>query len=376
MSHTETTADDTARPGYSTEQYPVPPSVVDAERYRDPEQYERELRRILLRSWLLACPAGALAQPRDFLVWEQLGQSVLIVRLDDGALAAWHNVCQHRGAPIVGEPSGQCPLGAFRCPWHGFSYDLEGRVVHTPLRQAFDEERLRGLRAPQVRVHEWAGFVWLALDADTPPLERYLADLGPEIEGYGFASWEARFSHSWTVEANWKTVIDAFNETWHVPFTHRDTVRGGLLWRDAQLRMLPPHSMMAIPLRKFAEQAESLDARQRMLNHYLAFPNTIFNCLPTLMQAFSSWPAGPRTTVLTAWGLNQPPHDGRSADEWEQQAAYDWEHFKAVVDEDRQVLEAAGRVYDSLGFRRNMFNAAEGRLTAFHQHVNQMSAAP
>jgi phenylpropionate dioxygenase-like ring-hydroxylating dioxygenase large terminal subunit len=365
----ETTESEAAKTGYDTSQYPVAPSAVDAGHYRDPAQYEREVSRILLRSWLMACPAGALAKARDFLVWEHLGQSVMIVRLDDGGLAAWHNVCQHRGARIVDERSGQCPLGAFRCPWHGFTYDLEGRVVHTPLREAFDEQRLEGLRAPEVRVREWSGFVWLALDGEAPPLEHYLGDLAPEVDGYGFAEWEAPFSHQWTIEANWKTVIDAFNETWHVPFTHRDTVRGGLLWRDAQLRFFGAHSMMAIPLRKPAGEAP----RQRLLNHYLAFPNTIFNCLPTLMQAFSAWPAGPRTTVLTAWGLNRPPADGTSRDEWEARAARDWEHYKAVVEEDKVVLESAGRVYDSLGFRRNLFNAAEGRLTAFHEHINQIA---
>ena len=169
-------------------------------------------------------------------------------------------------------------------------------------------------------------------------------------------------------------MLDAFLETWHVPFTHKHTVKGGLMWRDAAIRIMAPHSMLAVPVSRKSEHLGGLpegDHRKTMLCHYLAFPNTIFNCFPDLVQMFTAWPAGPRATVLTAWGLIAPPAPGVDLERHRKRSDREWEHFCAVVEEDVDVLEAAGEIYDSLGFTRNMFNAAEGRLTAYHQAMNE-----
>lgn len=359
-----------ARVGSGDAQYPIAPSLLDASYYRDPDQFQRELSAIFHTAWLPACRVADVTQPRDYVVWDRFGQSVVIARTDEGGLTAWHNVCQHRGAKLVHD-SGHCSTASFKCPWHGFAYDLEGKVTHAPLAKAFDAAELDGLRAPQVHVREWSGLVWLTLDPDPRPLEDYLGELLGELGGYAFDRWEFRYRDRWRIEANWKTVIDAFNETWHVPFTHKNTVRGGLLWRDAALRIMDPHSMMAIPVRRYLDVTRpDQDHRQHMLCHYLAFPNTIFNAFPTHVQIFSAWPDGPRATVLSAYGALAPRPDDITEDAYHERGDKGWESFRQVVLEDVGVLEDAGRVYDSLGFKRQMFNAAEGRLTAFHAAVN------
>jgi phenylpropionate dioxygenase-like ring-hydroxylating dioxygenase large terminal subunit len=209
---------------------------------------------------------------------------------------------------------------------------------------------------------------------DPVSLREHMGQLYDDLGGYELGRWEFRYRQTWTIHANWKTVLDAFNETWHVPFTHKNTVRGGLLWRDAAIKLMKPHSMMAIPVRKYGSRPDpDGDHRTSFLCHYLAFPNTIFNCFPTHVQAFSSWPAGPRETVLTAYGfLNRPP-EGTTVEDWHARGDRDWKHFVSVVAEDEEVLGNAGRVYDSLGFVRNMFNSAEGRITAFHEVVNEIA---
>ncbi len=85
---------------------------------------------------------------------------------------------------------------------------------------------LRGLRAPAVRATEWGGWIWLAFADDVPPLTEYLGDIGTELAGYGLDDFTVRFRTSVLLKANWKIVVDAFNETWHVPFTHQDTLAG------------------------------------------------------------------------------------------------------------------------------------------------------
>jgi len=352
------------------EQYPLEPHILDARQYNDTDQYRRELDQIFFRSWMPVCPSEDLASPRDYYVWDKLNQSVVIVRLDDGRLSAWHNVCQHRGARLL-EASGSCPKGRFSCPWHGFGYDLEGKVNTVPLRDSFPADQLVDLRAPSVRVEEWSGFVWLAFDEGLPDLRTYLGVIGTELEGYQLDGFATKFRATLKLGANWKLVVDAFNETWHVPFTHRDTLTGLVMWRDATLHLESPHSWMALPVRGFTDRTDHSDHRKSHLCHYLAFPNTIFSCFPTHLQMWTTWPISPTETVLEAYGVVGPTPDGMDDAKWARRNERDWDQFMKVTTEDAAVINGFGTVSRSLGFRRNLFNTAESRLTAFHEEVSK-----
>jgi phenylpropionate dioxygenase-like ring-hydroxylating dioxygenase large terminal subunit len=356
-------------PTEAERQYPLPPSILDACVYTDPGRYQAEIASIFHHAWFPVVPSGDLPKARDFVVWEQVGQSVVISRLDDGSVSAWHNVCQHRGARLV-DGSGNCGRGRFTCPWHGFTYNLAGEVTSVPLRDSFDQAKLRGLRAPAVRAEEWGGWIWLALSDDVPPLADYLGDIGTELAGYGLDGFTVRFRMTAVMKANWKLVVDAFNETWHVPFTHKDTLAGMVLWRDAVLKITPPHSWMTLPIRGFTDRAEAgADHRQSHLCHYLAFPNTIFSCFPTHLQMWSAWPVSVDETLMCAYEVVGPPPTGISAEKWERHNQRDWDQFLEVLAEDAGVINDIAKVNTSLGQRRNMFNTAESRLTAFHQEV-------
>ena len=356
-------------PTEAERQYPLPPTTLDMSVYTDPARYQAEIKSIFHHAWFPAAPSGDLPQARDFVVWEQLGQSIVISRLDNGLARAWHNVCQHRGARLV-DGAGNCGRGRFTCPWHGFVYNLEGEVTSVPLRESFSESELSGLRAPAVQATEWGGWVWLALSDDVPPLTEYLGVIGTELDGYGLDNFTVRFRTTAVMQANWKIVVDAFNETWHVPFTHKDTLAGMVLWRDAALKITPPHSWMTLPIRGFTDQAGTTDDhRHSHLCHYLVFPNTIFSCFPTHLQMWSAWPISVDQTLMCAYEVVGPPPGGMPADKWERHNRRDWDQFLEVLTEDAGVINDFAKVITSLGLRRNMFNTAESRLTAFHQEV-------
>lgn len=357
-----------AFPTRAESQYPLEPSTVPASDYTDPELFDREMKAIFHRSWFPACPTVDVANARDFVVWDRLQQSIVIARLDDGGIAAWHNVCQHRGARLLKE-SGHCKGGRFACPWHGLQYDLTGLVKMVPLKESFDAERLQDLRAPVVRSQEWGGFIWLCLSDDVPDLLPYLGVIGEELSFYGLERFDTRFRFTLELNANWKMVVDAFNETWHVPFTHSATLGKLVLWRDAHLRIADPHSWMTLPLKGFTDRFGDVDHRLKNICHYLAFPNTIFSCFPTHLQTWNIWPISVDKTLFTAWGVVGPTPDGISDEDWQRQNQRDWNHFVAVSAEDAEVLNDWGSVSHSLGATEYMFNTAESRLTAFHAEV-------
>ena len=350
-------------------QYPLPPSHVDARSYTDPAQYQREFECVFKRSWLRAIPLADLPAPGDYVIWEELGQSIAIVRQDDGSLAAWHNVCQHRGARLVAE-SGHCEKKRFVCPWHGFAYDLSGKLRFTPMKNAFQTEKIEGLRTPPVRVDTYAGFAWLCLDDNMPGLKEYLGDIGAELDWFDLHEFDVRYRFDVMLDANWKVAVDAFNETWHVPFTHQATLSDIVQWGKAQLRICDPHSWMTIPVKGLTDQQpDDADHQKSHITHYLAFPNSIYSNFPTHLQTWSIWPDGVGRTHFVAYGMVGPTPEGLTDEKWAKRNQRDWEHFEAVAREDIAVINGWGSVAQSLGQREYLFNTAEGRLTAFHREI-------
>ena len=122
------------------------PSTMDADVYLDPVRFELEREHVLGTHWLLAGRSEQVAEPGDWLTYEGHGETVVVTRQPDGSLAAFHNVCQHRGPAIVGEAVG-CGARRFTCPYHGWVYDTTGLVVGVPDRDDFDPDHLDGLRA-------------------------------------------------------------------------------------------------------------------------------------------------------------------------------------------------------------------------------------
>jgi choline monooxygenase len=93
------------------------------------------------------------------------------------------------------------------------------------------------------------GIIWLCLSDDTPDLKSFLGDIHGELDWFGLDKFDTRFRAQFTLNANWKTVVDAFNETWLVPHTHHATLSEIVQWGKAHLRICNPHSWMSIPVK-------------------------------------------------------------------------------------------------------------------------------
>ena len=117
------------------------------------------------------------------------------------------------------------------------------------MKTAFDKDRIDNSRTPLVRVEEYGGFIWICLSEETPDLKTYLGDIGTQLDWFKIEGFETRYRFDAMLDANWKVVVDAFNETWHVPFTHQQTIADIVQWGKAHLRICDPHSWMSIPVK-------------------------------------------------------------------------------------------------------------------------------
>jgi phenylpropionate dioxygenase-like ring-hydroxylating dioxygenase large terminal subunit len=157
----------------------------------------------------------------QYVDFEIGGQSIVVVRTEEG-LRAYFNACRHRGTRLV---QGQGRIGEFRCPFHAWRWNLDGSLKY----QA-DEEQLRPRPAdelclPECRVDTWGGWVFINMDGRAEPLADYLAPLPERLDGFKLEDMRIAWYKSVILPANWKTSLDAFIESWHVPGTHPQLLR-------------------------------------------------------------------------------------------------------------------------------------------------------
>jgi nitrite reductase/ring-hydroxylating ferredoxin subunit len=203
-----------------------PDGFLPKERYTTGAFADLEVERLWSRVWQIACRDDELAAAGDFVEYEIGDETIAIVRNADGDVHAFHNACLHRGRRLA-EGSGSFVDSAIRCPYHGWCYALDGRLVDVPDRADFpslaDDLALR-----PVRVESWGGFVFVNLDADAEPLLEFLEPLPALLARYRMDEMRLRATLTTIIDANWKAVVDAFNEGYHVQGLHRQI----LPWTD------------------------------------------------------------------------------------------------------------------------------------------------
>jgi phenylpropionate dioxygenase-like ring-hydroxylating dioxygenase large terminal subunit len=224
---------------------PVPFAVeladrVPKERYFHPDFYAREAELLWPRVWQMACRLEEIPKPGDFVEYEFLDQSVIVLRTDDKGVRAFQNACRHRGVKVV-EGRGTRENG-FVCPFHGWCYGLDGANTHIPRAKTFAEHNLAAddINLVPVRCELWGGCAWINLDDDAPPLRQSLEPAATMLDAWKVESLRAEWWHACRLPANWKLAIEAFVEAYHVVQTHPQLV---------------------IPTRYGRRDADSFDAR-------------------------------------------------------------------------------------------------------------------
>ena len=193
--------------------------TLPASWYVDENIYRLERKNIFARNWMLFAPEAEIGGPGHWRADILSGWPIVVVRDDDGALRAFHNVCRHRGAMLVAGGSGSCRQ--FTCPYHAWTYDLAGRLKHTP--RFGDAE---GFNAADhglipLQVGSWAGLVFVCVDLSAPDLATWLGQLPKLCEGFP-APPDLEFHGDFAVEAdvNWKAYCDNTVEGYHLPSVH------------------------------------------------------------------------------------------------------------------------------------------------------------
>jgi phenylpropionate dioxygenase-like ring-hydroxylating dioxygenase large terminal subunit len=353
------------------------PSRMGRDPYTDPVHFELERERVLNRTWLLVGRSEQVAGTGDWLSFESHGETIVVARQPGGSLAAFHNVCMHRGPSFVTEWQG-CGATEFRCPYHGWTYDLTGRVKGVPERIDFDPEHLKGLRSPAVAVDEWGGWVWvnLAGPEEAPSLQSWI---GEEIMvDLGQFRMEDMVLHEvleWDVPVSYKAVVDGFNEIYHTAELHHVDKAWTRSARDTSFWMVNDHNYMCfVPRYQHRDRlAEEWDHHRWAICHYVVFPNTVFNCNPEHIQVFNPIPIDVDRTRFLCWELVYPGDaDDLEYQDYRRRMQDHWDHLKVVVGEDIDIYQQLARTKRSSAYRENILNERECKIAHYHQTMARM----
>jgi Rieske 2Fe-2S family protein len=336
--------------------------------YTDPGVFALEARQLFGRLWLCVAREEDFPEAGSYLTQESGGEKLLVVRGDDGVLRALFNVCRHRGARLVEEPCGRL-RGAIGCPYHAWTYGLDGRLLRVPRAEA--GFRTADYPLAQARLATFGGFVFVNLDAGAPALADAFADL-PDFGRYRLAELRRARTIEYTVAANWKVVAENYSECYHCPLVHpqlhriSDITSGhaqfGVAFNGGPMQLRAGFTTMSTSGATTLPVLPGLDAADRRLVHYyLVYPNLMLGMHPQYVLVHRAWPLAPdRTRVVCEW-LFRPETIAASGFD----PADMVEFWDLTNRQDWGLCERVQRGAGSAGYAPGPYHPAEGCVHAF-----------
>ena len=329
--------------------------ALDRHHYVDGASFERESE-MLRREWTcigrldeLGLARSARPLRRRRAVVDFLGESVIVTADESGSLRAFANVCRHRGSQLVPvEPSARadaCDAKSLRCPYHSWTYGLDGRLLHAPHTEDVDVDRSAfGLNA--LRADTWGGFLWLTEDLEAPAVLEALSPVPDRVRRYPLDTLAVGTRLEYSVAANWKVLAENYNECYHCGPVHPELSRlvpafagggAGLEWEDGI-----PHrdGAWTFTLSGTSDRAPfpDLDDAERVRHKgELVYPNLLLSLAAEHVAAFVLRPTAVDRTEVTcellfaADEIAKPGFDpSDAADLWDLVNRQDWAICESV----------------------------------------------
>jgi carnitine monooxygenase subunit len=277
--------------------------------YHDAGFFAAEQRAFLRASPEVVCHASDIAEPGQWQKLDYLGESIIVMRGDDGVARAFANVCRHRGSRLVDGESGCAKV--LTCPYHAWSYARDGRLVGVPQRQEYPGLDIAAHGLKPVALEEWRGFLFVRLETGLPSVAQMMAPYDGEIAPYRFEELRAIGRVTLRRRAlNWKTIADNYSDGLHIPVGHPGLTR--LFGRNYRIEanayvdrmegdMIEkpsPNPAEALYQRLLPEAEHLPVSHRRKWLYYKLFPNVAFDIYPDQVDFMQFLPISATETVI------------------------------------------------------------------------------
>jgi phenylpropionate dioxygenase-like ring-hydroxylating dioxygenase large terminal subunit len=277
--------------------------------YHDPEYFGVEMERVIRPSWQIVCHASDIAGAGDWRTLDYLGESVIVIRGDDGRPRAFANVCRHRGSRLVDGHQG-CARRLV-CPYHAWTYAADGRLIGVPMRADYPGLALEDHGLKPVELEEWHGFLFVRLAGNGPAVAEMMAPYEAEIARYRFEDLRAIGRVTLRPRGvNWKNVADNYSDGLHINVAHPGLTRlfGRGYGVEAQAHVDRMHGdLLERPSANPSERAYQAmlplvphlpaDAQRRWL-YFKMWPNVAFDIYPDQVDFMQFLPVSPTGTLV------------------------------------------------------------------------------
>ncbi len=347
--------------------------------FLDPAMLRWELRNVFAGGWICAGHASLVAEPGAYISREIGAQSFLVVGGEDGVPRAFHNVCRHRASRLVEEPEGKVRR-RIQCPYHGWSYDLDGNLRAAPHMDGVEDFDPQCFGLAEISCAVVGGLVMVDLSGEGGPAEEHLGDLLGHLEHYSNARLQRAGARSYEVAANWKGIAENYNECLHCPGVHPELnalsnymsgegLYGAGAWCGGSMTLTGEgaetmgtgggHAGSRPPI------ATLDDADLPTILYFALFPNALVSLHPDYVMLHTLWPREPGRTDVTCEFFFEPetiaapgfdPSDAVGF--WDQVNRQDW-----------HVCEQSQKGVSSAGYSPGRYSVEESDVHAFDAMV-------
>ncbi len=349
--------------------------------YNDPGIFRREMETFFLSMWISSGRSEQIPNAGDYFLCEVAGESIIVTRESAGGVRAFYNVCRHRGTRMCHEEQGKF-AGRIQCPYHGWTYGLDGRLLGAP---HTDEEAFRREDYPLHAVHadDWDGSIFLNLSPHPKPLSEQLADLPKKFAPWRMQDLRLYKQITYDVKANWKLIVSNYNECLHCPILHpmlssvcdsmsgnNDTPQPTYIGGSMEFRA--GAQTMSVDGKRRRDYLPGLSEEQRKLVLYYAiYPNLFLSLHPDYVMAHRLWPqAVHRTKVVCEWYFHP---DEMAKPSFQADDAV--EFWDATNREDWKISEWSQEGVSSRAYVPGPYSTREGLPMAFDRMILERERA-
>ncbi|MCB9791096.1 MAG: Rieske 2Fe-2S domain-containing protein [Alphaproteobacteria bacterium] len=348
-------------------------ALVPVADYVDPARFERELERVFRRALNLVTLSSQVADPGAFVTAEVVGAPTLIARGEDGRLRAFLNVCRHRGATVELRPHGRCRR--FVCPYHGWTYDNDGRLHRVRHPEGFPTLQAEAHGLVELPCTEAAGLVFVCpTPGITPePLPQALIE---ELEGMLGPRPTAFAATARTWKANWKLIVEGSVESYHFRVAHKDTIAPVFVDTLSTWARVGPHLRSVLPRRSITDLAGLPHEQWNLRDHthivYALHPNAMILLQRSHFDLIRMQPLAADATHIEILTVGQAPDAGEPSAA--ARAFLEKNHAISVrtLDEDFVLGEQIQRGLHTSANTHFRFGRFEGALTDWHRQIDAL----
>lgn len=344
--------------------------------YTSQEVYDMEKDKIFMKEWLVAAREEEIEKPGDYLTFHVMDEPVLLVRDQQGQINALSNVCRHRGVEVA---RGQGNVEQFTCPYHNWTYDLEGKLLNAPYMDTVKNFDFANCRMGPLRCDSWQGWIYINFDPKAAPLSRTVKETEHDFGFLQQHRCRMADKYEFDFECNWKLLVENDIDPQHVQTVHYNTFGANM----------PPQIYLPFKLKKkgyYSSIFEApittegthtlfgvmpwLDVDERFSCLNFTFPNHHLMARADTVWSFNIWPLSPNRCKFIVYALF--PTEFFKRKDFKKKVAAAHHFVERFIEEDREIMASQQRTIGSSRFQPGPFADVDENVHNFLRYYAEM----